>query len=133
MPGSGVGGRDFKSAVFMPLPPLRVRQSHAWQNESKASESPASQCVAIFDVAPGRLGHLLTSDLPQKDRRHQWARKGFLSCPLHHHHHFGAMTLSVLPLFSFGRGDKKVICNKFIQTVKFRVCLLVTVTRSHLC
>lgn len=45
---------------------------------------PENQRAAIFDVAPGLLGHLLTSlsDLPLKDRKHQWARKNFPSLPL---------------------------------------------------
>lgn len=34
---------------------------------------------------------------------------------------FTEVVFNTLSLLLFGRGDKKVICNKFIQTVQFRL------------
>lgn len=79
-----MGDRDFLESLcpYLCLPHKSVSPIPGRMSVRPVTD-PESQRAAVFDVAPGLLGHSLSSpsDLLLKDRKHQWARKGFPTFP----------------------------------------------------
>lgn len=115
----------------LPLLAPCVLRFHPWQNQPKVNMRVCEvlgrpRWQSIFVIVPKLLRlHLMPPFRAPVEWQETLGEQGrcLFSLPFPQHHMWQFIYESVfnmLSLLLFGRGDKKVICNKFIQTVKSR-------------